>query len=699
VAKEFSSTVESIQSIYFYFHSFCDSNRQQHSTNSKESQVVDVYYFEFCPESPTLKMNKHQQHYPSQRPSRQGCQRHTLLSELERVSSTFPESPCCNILSDPNDMQLQRSSSKILTHQSFWKCLCLHQVWLDNALENIVSRMTTISSDVDIAIAYLSSNSIDMLASVLASTVSLNSTTKTTRKTSTALLNTRWTPTEMIAALQPRSDTTTSVTILLHDSNFQFTAQKVAADIRAMSRDSIQYQAICMPIPALSQSFLQSIQDPFSVVTTGFLPPLPHRQTTILDNASRDDALVLFTSGTSGGGPKGVRLSHRALLIQALAKLEPTTCAYSPQTQMLASTVPLFHVGGLNSLLACLLAGGCLVFPATVPSSSSFRVQDIFSSLCTRFTTNTLVVVPAMLSALYTWMDHHKSHHRDCHIFPDVCTILIGGQSASAALLQRTRATFPKAKIVQTYACTEAASSLTFWNVTTKLSEEDMQNSNNLVATSGDCVGYPPKHVELQLRVFKENSDNCNGSRPSNNSAAAISTPYTLGVIASRGPHLMNGYWTQRGTGICNNDGLRHDDDDDDHWFVGGDLGYFDKNGRLYFGGRVQDSIRTGGETVLAVEVERVMEKHPDVLDCAAFPLSHDKFGEAVACAVVLKSENNATDLSTWKSWCKRHGLAGFKHPKVVFAVDSLPRNSSGKILKHQLVAKFGTPTLLHSKL
>mmetsp|Transcript_15929 Transcript_15929/g.32644 ORF Transcript_15929/g.32644 Transcript_15929/m.32644 type:complete len:179 (+) Transcript_15929:1-537(+) len=174
----------------------------------------------------------------------------------------------------------------------------------------------------------------------------------------------------------------------------------------------------------------------------------------------------------------------------------------------------------------------------------------------------------------------------------------------------------------------------------------------------------------------------------------------------------MNGYW-QRGKKE-NNRNLRSSNSNnnktmvesstsnhyDNHWFISSDLGFWDDQGRLCFGGRAKDVVRTGGETVLAREVEQVVLDHPDVAECAIFPRKDHRYGEAVACAIVLKNPRSSIQYTgslsneTIKKWCQQRGLAGYKRPKIVFLVDSLPRNSSGKILKHKLVSRFGNEEL-----
>lgn len=116
-------------------------------------------------------------------------------------------------------------------------------------------------------------------------------------------------------------------------------------------------------------------------------------------------------------------------------------------------------------------------------------------------------------------------------------------------------------------------------------------------------------------------------------------------------------------------------------------MGYWDE-GKLYFCGRVNDVIRTGGETVLANEVEKVLLMHPAINDCAVFSLPDEKFGEAVCCAVVTVKTGSVDDL---KGWCTQQGLANYKKPQRIFLVSTLPRNASGKVLKHKLQSEFAS--------
>ena len=510
------------------------------------------------------------------------------------------------------------------------------------------------SMEGNILIAYLASNSTDMLLSILASTEISNA--------GVALLNTRWTTIEIVNVLQSHS--LTDKTLILHDGDSQHTAQQVAkglhhpVDVVLIPTISVHYIISTITDTNRNQfQLLPRITPPFNA---------DHEIKSMLQkhqNDNDDDALIVFTSGTTSGS-KGVRLSHTAILIQALAKCGPP-CHCSTHTQLLA-TVPFFHVGGLSSALAVWLTGGTLVMPPAKGFKASFVVEAMTSQM-----TNTLVVVPAMLHAIL----QHLDHQQPTTMFPffTIDLILIGGQSASPTMVQQLKTTFPKARLVQTYACTEAASSLTFSLLSDKIAIE----------SNGDCVGYPPSHIDL-----------CLVQQPcSEGQIIPIHEDRTVGIFATKGHHVMNGYWNNRNNEHHNFSTLRRNE-----WFLTNDLG-FKVNGQFYFCGRTKDVIRTGGETVIAAEVERILLECHDIMDCAVFALPDDQFGEVVCAALVPKRDHHqqqqqqqpVVTLSQIRQFCGAKGLANYKRPRRLFHVKELPRNSSGKVLKFMLVDTFGS--------
>jgi fatty-acyl-CoA synthase len=155
----------------------------------------------------------------------------------------------------------------------------------------------------------------------------------------------------------------------------------------------------------------------------------------------------------------------------------------------------------------------------------------------------------------------------------------------------------------------------------------------------------------------------------------------------------MNGYW-HRGTHSPAIP-VQREQKESSPWLVTQDLGCWDEMGRLYYCGRASDVIRTGSESVLATEVERVLEQLPWIQECAVVGLPHDaKWGELVCAAIVLRNhhyDDNNDDaqsvlLDRIRQHCTQKQLAGYKKPKQVYSLQKLPRNSSGKLLKHQLI-------------
>lgn len=118
-------------------------------------------------------------------------------------------------------------------------------------------------------------------------------------------------------------------------------------------------------------------------------------------------------------------------------------------------------------------------------------------------------------------------------------------------------------------------------------------------------------------------------------------------------------------------------------WFHSGDVGYLDEAGYLHIVDRIKDVINTGGVVVASREVEEAIYTHPAVAEVAVVALPDPKWIEAVTAFVVLRT-GQSVDAEGVIAHCRGH-LAPFKLPKQVHFVDSLPRNTAGKLLKREL--------------
>ncbi len=153
--------------------------------------------------------------------------------------------------------------------------------------------------------------------------------------------------------------------------------------------------------------------------------------------------------------------------------------------------------------------------------------------------------------------------------------------------------------------------------------------------------------------------------------------PGELGEIAIRGPNVMLGYWNRQAD---TEDAIR------DGWFHSGDIGRVDEQGFFYIVDRVKDMITVGGLKVYPAEVERVLLDHSDVAQVAVVGFPDDVFGEQVVAFVV--PANKTTAIETLVDGVKQHAkdkLANYKVPGKLMAIEELPRNPSGKILKTKL--------------
>ncbi|CAM9164204.1 unnamed protein product [Discosporangium mesarthrocarpum] len=402
-------------------------------------------------------------------------------------------------------------------------------------------------------------------------------------------------------------------------------------------------------------------------------------------NKCIDDVFcIVYTSGTTGRS-KGVALTHEGQVCQAMSKC--LNVGYTSRTAFL-NVVPLYHVGGINSALAVTMAMGCHVFLPRFSSPSAAAAM-----LTAKI--NTLVVVPTMLHMMLvesgvTDLTGESGLNVTSSPFEGVETVLVGGQSLSHKLKTAAQHAMPKAHFVQTYACTEAGSTMTFLPLndscspiqrtaqagassTVKVMGMSLRRSHPRRELQGVPLGTPAQHVELRvmqwglpLGVGKEVGYG------------------VVGEIETRGPHVMKGYWGRPD--------LTEAAFQPGGWFRTGDLGWLEEGtGCLHFVGRQKNVIKTGGENVHASEVENVLLGHDWVADAAVYGINDERLGEKVAASVVLqkalRSKNvHVAAVKVLRDYC-RHHLTSYKQPRHIAVVSQLPRNSSGKVDQLKLLS------------
>jgi len=151
------------------------------------------------------------------------------------------------------------------------------------------------------------------------------------------------------------------------------------------------------------------------------------------------------------------------------------------------------------------------------------------------------------------------------------------------------------------------------------------------------------------------------------------------GEVVIRGPNVTSGYEANPGA----NEQAFIDD-----WFRTGDQGEIDSDGYLKLTGRLKELINRGGEKVGPLEIDAILMEHPAVLQVCTFAMPHDKLGEEVAAAVVLREGKSATERELHQ-FAEKH-LAHFKIPRKFVFLKEIPKGPTGKLQRIGLAKKLG---------
>ena len=350
----------------------------------------------------------------------------------------------------------------------------------------------------------------------------------------------------------------------------------------------------------------------------------------------RDVALIMYTSGTTGR-PKGAMLTHLNLLMQSVTAIRAGR-SYGDDNVGLVN-VPLFHIAGIGAMPSALMIGSRVVIMPTAPFDARTTLDVVEREQVTG-----LFLVPAqwqVLCADPTSTDRCRS----------LKTISWGAAPATVSLLQDMAKTFPYAEIISVFGQTEMSP------VTTALPSEEA------VRKIGS-VGKP-----IPTIVARVVDENMNDVRPGE-----------VGEIVYRGPTLMAGYWHDPEATAAAFEG---------GWFHSGDLVRADEEGFLYVVDRKKDMIISGGENIYCAEVENVLAAHPAVLDVAVIGAKHARWGETPVAVVVPADPASPPTLEDLVDF-SRDKLASYKKPTVLVVLNELPRNAAGKVVKHELRARYG---------
>jgi fatty-acyl-CoA synthase len=346
---------------------------------------------------------------------------------------------------------------------------------------------------------------------------------------------------------------------------------------------------------------------------------------------ARDPAFILYTSGTTGR-PKGAVLGHAGYVTGTLATLH-TMRMFDPD-EVRHVAVPMFHSGGLNSILQQLVLGG----PSLITEPGGLAAEELLDlweehGVVTAFLTPTqwerICDVPGV-------RDHKLRLGR----------LIWGASKPPPSLVQRLQETFPGKPVFANFGMTETS------GTTCSLLPE-------YVLSKSQTVGRPVPHV--QVRVV--------------DSAMRDLPPGEPGEIVYQGPSVLREYWRNpKATEEAFTGG----------WFHSGDVGVFDEDGFLTIVDRLKDMIVSGGENIYASEVEAALASHPKVAQVVVVGVPHPKWIESARAVVVPSDPEDPPTLEELQAHV-RPILAPYKKPTSLSIVSALPRNAMGKILRTQL--------------
>ncbi len=351
---------------------------------------------------------------------------------------------------------------------------------------------------------------------------------------------------------------------------------------------------------------------------------------------SGDELAGVFYTGGTTGFPKGVMLSQANLATSWLGSA--ATGCFGRAGSRTLHVAPMFHLADLAYWGATLLTGGSHVM---IPAFSPVAVMDAIA----RHRVSDMLLVPTMIQLL---VDHPEAREHD---LTSLRSVVYGASPISPAVLERAMKTLPGAEFTQAYGMTELSP------VATILTPADH------AAGHLSSAGRAAPHAEVRVV----------------DPAGAPVAAGTVGEVAVRGGHVMQGYWNKpEETAAALRGG----------WMHTGDGGYLDDQGYLYVVDRIKDMIITGGENVYSTEVENALAAHPAVAQCAVIGVPDPHWGERVH-AVIVPHPGASVTLEELRAHAKTL-IAGYKAPRSLEIAEALPLSGTGKVLKRELRQQHG---------
>jgi fatty-acyl-CoA synthase len=410
--------------------------------------------------------------------------------------------------------------------------------------------------------------------------------------------------------------------------NYALTGDELAYLVeQSGSRLLLLDPALAGPVDALPSQPKQVVllrDAPGSLLERARSGELPELTTTVADT---DLVQLLYTSGTTSR-PKGAMMTHRALVHEYVSCVHAMAMDAGDDP---LHPMPLYHSAGMHCFLMPYLMVGAVNHLMEAPDIPEILRRVEADRIGAVFLAPTVWVPLA---------NHADFGARD---LSSLRKAFYGASIMPGPVLARLRDHLPGLRVYNCFGQSEIGP------LATVLQPEEHDERP-------ESCGRPVLFVEL--RVIDDHGNDVE--------------PGGTGEVVYRSPQLCEGYWDKpEETAEAFRDG----------WFHSGDLVRIDAHGYITVVDRIKDVINTGGVLVASREVEDALYTHEAVAEVAVIGVPDERWIEAVAAFVVLKSDVPEADLIAHA----RERLAGFKTPKRIHVVEELPRNQSGKLLKRVL--------------
>jgi len=357
-------------------------------------------------------------------------------------------------------------------------------------------------------------------------------------------------------------------------------------------------------------------------------------------------ATLDYTTGTIGE-PKGAQFSHRMLFLHTLITTLPEAFPLTRHDTVL-HVVPMFHAHSWGLPYDSTLVGAKQVFPGRLD------VKNIFALI-----EREKVTITAAVPTVFTMMLEYPESDR--YDLSSLKYVFSGGAPTSVGLIKAFREKFG-VQLITSYGLTETCPVLTKAHLKTHMRNWTPQKKDDVCSRTG--LPLPG----LDLKVVNDHGEE---------------VPHdgkTIGEIIVRGPYVTSAYYR---------DPKRTADSwDKQGYFHTGDAAVVDDEGYVTLVDRYKDIIKSGGEIIPSTFIDKVIEQHPAVMQCATIGMPHEKWGERPLACVVLKPEHKGKVTGgEIRKFCEDK-IPKWQIPDVVLFLVNMPTTSTGKKDKRSLRAE-----------